>query len=272
MNKGNECLREHILEDVMAKKGRLKPKDWGSLMPVHNPQAPKAPYYYRDTEMVMAHFETDAEACLDILPSDLELYEPATAFMIMERNHWTSNGGYDEVYIGIVCTYEGEVYAYCPGVYVSEENAQVLGREIWGFGKKMMSGFDIKTHGNGTVEVKMDVLPGDGALRCTMRPDKNEPPESLAGYPIVCLKVIPDAEGSDTPALAQLVAVSFAASALMGSDGKAEVFSGEGELTYGCTSDIKFPVKNMVGCTYARFNADLPYGKILKTYTKNELP
>lgn len=256
----------------MAKNGRLTPNEWGSMMPVHNPQAPKAPYYYRDTEMVMAQFETDIEACLDILPSELEIYEPATAFMIMERNHWTTNGPYDEVYIGIMCLYEGEVYAYCPGVYVSGENAQILGREIWGFGKKQMHSFDIVTHDNGTVEAKMDVLPGDGALRCTMRPGANEGVETLAGYPIVCLKVIPDAEGSDTPSLAQLVSVSFSANALVGSDGKAEIFSGAGELTYGCSSDVKFPVKSMIGCVYARFNADLPYGKILKTYTKKELP
>lgn len=256
----------------MSKKGRLTPDQWGGMMPVHNPQAQRAPYYYRDTEMVMAQFLTDAEACLDILPSDLELYEPATAFMIMERNHWTSNGPYDEVYIGIMCTFKGEVYAYCPGVYVSEENAQILGREIWGFGKKMMSNFDIVTHGNGIVEAKMDVLPGDGALRCTMKPRTNEAPETLAGYPIVCLKVIPDAEGSETPALAQLVSVSFTADALMGADGKAEIFSGAGELTYGCSSDVNFPVESMIGCVYARFNAELPYGKILKIYSKKELP
>ena len=117
----------------MAKKGKLTPDKWGPFMPVHNSLSAKGPWFYRDTECVLVEFLTDPEYALSILPSDLELYEPATAFMVIETNHWTTLGPYSEVYNGILCTWKGELYAYVPGVYVtgdiSAEYLERLGRD-----------------------------------------------------------------------------------------------------------------------------------------------
>lgn len=256
----------------MAKKGRLEPKDWGSVMPVHNPLAQKAPYFYRGTEAIITTFLTDEDAALTVLPSDLELVEPATAFMVIETNHWTTVGPYSEVYVALLCTYEGEMCAYTPGVYVTGENSQILGREIWGFGKKRASRIELISHDNGEVEALVDVRPNDGAVRALMRPATNDAADTLASMPLICLRVIPDPEGSDTPSLAQLVSVLFTANPVVGSDGKAEVYSGPGSLEFGAPSDVQFPVKQIVSNQYAHFDADLPYGKILKTYSPEELP
>ena len=176
----------------MGQTGRLTPKKWGSLMPAHNPIAGKGPYYYRDTELFMAEFATDADAVLDLLPSDFELLEPAGAFMIMEYNHWTSHGPYGEVYLGVMCTFEGRACAYVPGVYVTTENSQLLGREIWGFGKKRCHKFDLIRHGNSQIEVQMEVFPGDRALRAVMSPRINETADSITEIPLVCLRICPD--------------------------------------------------------------------------------
>jgi hypothetical protein len=100
-----------------------------------------------------------------------------------------------------------------------------------------------------------------------VRTAKNEPASAVGTLPLICLRVIPDAEGTDRPALAQLISVLFAANPLMGSDGKAEVYSGPGSLEFGCDSDARLPIKKILGCKYAHFNADLPYGKVLKTFT-----
>lgn len=253
---------------MSTKFGLLKPAAWGRFMPVHSPQSHAGPWYYRDTEVVMVEFETDAAAALAVLPSDLELVEPATAFMVIETNHWTTLGPYSEVYVGILCTFKGEMYGYCPAVYVTGENSQIVGREVYGFGKKRAHRIELKRHGNGTVEAQMDVNPGDGAIRAEMKPQKLD---TVGGLPLIVLRVVPDAEGGPVPALAQLVSVLFKAEPLVGSDGKPEVFSGPGELTYGMKSDATFPVKKATKFTYAHFNADLPYGKILKTYTPEEL-
>lgn len=253
----------------MSQTGKFKPSDWGRFMPVHNPISQPGPWYYRNTECVFVEFTTDREAALAILPSDLELFEPASAFMVIETNHWSTVGPYGEVYVGILCTWQGELHAYVPGVYVTGEKSQILGREIWGFGKRIPDRIELLRHDTGIVEAQMDVNPGDRALRATMTPSFHQ--QDLAGLPLICLKVIPDAEGGPVPSLAQLISVSFKAEPIIGSDGKAEVFSGPGHIQFDSPSDVGFPVTAVTGCTYARFNADLPYGKILKTYTREEL-
>lgn len=254
----------------MGKRGALKPADWGALMPAHSPLGHRPPYYYRDTEMVMVQFATDEAAALALLPAELELMEPATAFMVMEQNHWTTIGGYGEVYLGVMCLWEGQPHAYVPGVYVTGENSQILGREIWGFGKKRCARFEIRKHDNGDVEALMDVRPGDGALRAVVKPQANAGAEVLAPIPLICLKVIPDVAGGRAPALAQLTSVTFKAEPFIGTDGKAEVFTGPGSMAMGSPSDVNLPVLDIQAGVYARFTADLPYGSVLKTYTASE--
>jgi len=250
----------------MAKKGRLTPDRWGPFMPVHSPLSQKGPWHYRDTECVVIEFATDAEACLDVLPSDLELFEPATAFMVIETNHWTTIGPYSEVYNGILCTWKGELHAYVPAVYVTGENSQILGREVYGFGKKRAHRIELISHDDGQVEAIMEVKPGDRALRALVRTARNEPASAIGTLPLICLRVIPDAEGGDKPALAQLISVLFSAAPLIGSDGKAEVYSGPGHMQFDSPSDAQLPITQILSCKYAHFNADLPYGKVLKTY------
>jgi acetoacetate decarboxylase len=251
----------------MAKFGKLTPRQWGPFMPVHNSFSHKGPFIYRDTECVVIEFETDPEYVLDLLPSDLELVEPAIGFMVIETNHWTTLGPYSEVYNGVLVMWKGELHAYVPGVYVTGENSQLLGREIYGFGKKRAHRIELVHHQDGQVEALMEVKPGDRALRAMVRTARNEPASAVGTLPLICLRVIPDAEGGDRPALAQLISVLFSANPIIGSDGKAEVFSGPGSLEFGCASDAQLPIRKILGCKYAHFNADLPYGKVLKTYS-----
>ncbi len=255
-------------EDIKSEQkfGRLKPSQWGTLMPVHNPLSEKGPWLYRDTEAVIITYLTDAEKVLDILPEDVELVEPATAFMVIETNHWTTLGPYSEVYTAVLCKYKGEMMAYCNGVYVTGENSQILGREVYGFGKKQAHRIEVISHGNGEVEAIVEVTPGNVAAKAIMRPCKNETADSVVSLPLLVLKVVPDAEGSDKPSLAQLVSVLFKAEPHRGADGKDEVFSGKGTLTCEVASDVDLPVLEVVDSKYCRFTADLPYGKILKTY------
>ena len=158
-----------------------------------------------------------------------------------------------------------------PGVYVTGEASQILGREIWGFGKKRAHRIELISHNDGQVEAVMEVKPGDRALRALMRPAVNESADAVVALPLVVLRIVPDVEGSDIPALAQLNSVTFAANPLVGTDGKAEVYSGPGTMQFGSPSDVDLPIKEIVSCKYAHFNADLPYGKVLKTYTQREL-
>jgi acetoacetate decarboxylase len=255
----------------MAKNGRLTPKAWGPFMPVHNSNSQKGPWYYRDIECVLIEFETDPDYVLNILPSDLELYEPAIAFIVLETNRNTTVGDYSEVYNGVLCKWKGEVYAYIPGVYVTGENALVLGREIWGFGKKLAKRIEIIRHQDGQVEAAMDVKAGDRALRALVRTARMEPADSIAPIPMICLRVVPDAEGGDKPALAQLITVLPVNKPIIAPDGRPEIYSGPGHLQFDSPSDAQLPIRKILSCKYARLTSDLPYGKILKTYSDKEL-
>lgn len=255
----------------MTKKlnGRFTTDKWGKFMPAHN-CIEDAPYYYRDTECVMVEFTTDLDFVLDLMPPELEVIEPASAFMVIETNHWTTIGPYSEAYVGILCTYEGEVYGYVPGVYVTGEASQMLGREIYGFGKKQAHNIELIKHGDGSVEAVVEVKKGSNNLRAIMSPSTNLSDDDLTALPLICLKVIPDVAGGNVPALAQLTTVTFKANALIGADGKAEVYGGSGSMNMNDHSDLKLPIGEVTGCVYCRFNADLPYGSVLKTYTEKD--
>ena len=256
---------------MTKKMGRYTPSQWGPFMPAQNPIAQKGPWHYRDTECVVIEFATNAEAALELLPSDLELFEPATAFMVIETNHWTTIGPYSEVYNGILCKWKGELHAYVTGVYVTGESSQIVGREVYGFGKKRAHRIELVRHNDGQVEALVEVKPGDRALRAIMAPSKNEAADAVGTLPLICLRIVPDVAGGDVPALAQLTSVLFKANPLIGSDGLAEVYSGPGSLDYGAASDVRLPVEKILACKYAHFNAELPYGKVLKTYSVEEL-
>ena len=251
----------------MAKMGRLTPDQWGSTMPAHNAAYKKGPWYYRDTEALVITYLTDEDAALDIMPSELELIEPATAFMVLEVNHISTSGGpYGEVYTGILCMHEGQVYGYTNAVYVTTENALIIGREVWGFGKKLAHRIELIKHGTGEIEGVVEVKPGHIAAKTFFLPDRNLPASELEALPLAVLKVIPDVEGSDTPAVAQLNSVLFTGVPHKGPDGKDELYNGSASLEVDRISDVNLPVVQIVDAKYTRMTADLPYGKILKTY------
>lgn len=251
----------------MAKNGRLTPDKWGTTMPAHKPAYKKGPWFYRDTEALIITYLTDEDSALDILPAELELIEPATAFMVLEFNNFSTSGGpYGEVYTGILCMFEGEVYGYTNAVYVTTENALLPGREIWGFGKKMAHRIELIRHGTGEIEGVVEVKPGHIAAKAFLLPDTNLPASAMEALPLAVLKVIPDVEGGDKPALAQLNSVLFTGVPHQGPDGKDELFSGEATLEVDKISDVNLPVGEIVDAKYVRMTADLPYGKILKTY------
>jgi acetoacetate decarboxylase len=253
--------------DNETKFGRLTPDRWGGTMPAHNPSYRKGPWYYRDTEAIMLTYLTDEDAALDILPSDLELVQPATAFMVLEVNHFSTSGGpYGEVYTGILCTFEGVVYGYTNAVYVTTENALTLGREIWGFGKKLAHRIELRRLGTGEIEGVVEVNEGNVVCRAIMRPERNQAADTMDSLPLAVLKIIPDVAGGDAPALAQLNSVLFQGVPHKGPDGKDELYSGTATLEVGQHCDVNLPVLEIVDAKYMRMTADLPYGKTLKSY------
>lgn len=254
------------MSNTDRKFGRLTPNKWGVSMPAHKSSYKKGPWFYRDTEAVVITYLTDEDAVLDLLPSDLELVQPATAFMVIEMNHMSTSGGpYGEVYTGVLCQFEGQVYGYTNAVYVTTENALTLGREIWGFGKKMAHRIELIPHGTGEIEAVVEVKPGQIAARAYILPDTNLPASALEPMPLAVLKIIPGVEGNE-PDVAKLNCVSFGGPPHKGPDGKDELYSGEATLEVDNISDVNLPVRQIVDAKYMRMTADLPYGSTLIDY------
>ena len=249
------------------KSGWLTPSDFGEAMPVTHPLYPRGPWHYRDCRGLAFVYHTDDEAALSRMPAELELFEPATAVLfVAEYGFTTVSGTYSDCSLGFLCRYRDQLMLYQAHLFETAENGQIVGREVWGFPKKLCEKIEFTSLGAGDVRATVDLFEGHRLLTATVRPSENEPLESHHNLPLVVLKVIPDAEGGKQPALAQLVAAPFDIAPIVGSDGRPEIFSGPGQIHFDQPSEIAVPVRELVSCTYLRFHAHLPYGEILKTY------
>ena len=86
-----------------------------------------------------------------------------------------------------------------------------------------------------------------------------------AGYPILSLRIIPDAEDLSRPCVAQLIALELQASVKTGSDGVAEFYKGPAQLRFeGSASDpwdLAAPVR-INGGFFGVFDFDLVPGRV----------
>jgi len=252
----------------MAKYGQLKKSQFGPSMPVTAPAVQSPPFYYRNMEMIIIDYRTDAEQALSILPEGLELAEPAAASIIIAKYHFSTFGPYNEAILCLACNWQGQSMSYLPNLFVTQEAPLIAGREIWGYAKKLAYVDLVQEH-----EEYMGIIErpkGNRIATAVMRSIHNVPPDRFNFPPIISLKVIPSAEESAEPALAKLVSCDFRVTPVVATDGIAEVWSGPGSLVYNSPTEAdpwyKLAVKEVVSCRYGWFNAYLPHGKILKSY------
>ena len=257
----------------MGKMGTLTLDKWGPFSPVHDSCASKGPWYYINTEGIIIDFETDEDAARSLMPPDLELVEPATAFVSIVDNHWTTLGPYGEAYMGIMCKWQGEVCCYIPAVYTTGVASRVVAREIVGCGKKTAERIEVTQHADGDIQAIMEIKNGDRAACVVMRPATTEPIEALGAHqsiPMIFLKTFPDPEGGDRPALAQLISQPYPVHPHVDAQGRAMVYSGPGHLAFGWPSDLQLPIRGVPSFKFSRYDSVLEYPKILKTYTPEE--
>jgi acetoacetate decarboxylase len=251
----------------MAKKGRLTRSQYGATMPVTCPAVQSPPFYYRNAEMIIVSYRTSEEAALRLLPEGVELADPPTASVMVARYHFTTFGPYNEASLGIACNWQGGRRTYTANLFVDQEAPLIAGREIWGYPKKLAQIELVQEREQfmGTVERPTQ----NRLLTAVMRCVRNVPEAEWESPPVLSLKVIPSAE-SDEPAIAQLVECEFRLTPIVGTDGLSEVWSGPGSLTFNSPTSTdpwhELPVEEVSSCVYGRFNAYLPYGKVLAEY------
>jgi acetoacetate decarboxylase len=250
----------------MAKKGQLSIDKFQATMPVTNELAQKPPYYYRNMRMMFVTYRTDEEAALAWLPEALELDEPALVTIILAYYGFSTFGPYNEAMMAIRARLDGEVVTYYPALFTDNEAPLAVGREIWGWPKKLA-----KISISDQSEVMMGIVErptGNRLLTATMRNVTPVAPKDFILTTNVSLKVIPCATDSIRPALAQLIGSNLELVPHVGSNGIADLWTGPGSVCFDAPSEIdpwyKLPVKEIVGCYSGTFDAVLGHGRILK--------
>src|SRR5699024_1225028 len=115
-------------------------------------------------------------------------------------------GPYHEAFIMIRVTFEGQLYRYQPAIYVNNDVAMAVGRELYGTPKKMA---DIRHHSRGasgtfgeqrvyTVDRPQD----QRIMTMTMTCDEFADPAEREALPALTLKLIPNAESNGRPSVA----------------------------------------------------------------------
>lgn len=242
--------------------GRLTKDKFAYAMPVDAPLYAKPPIYYKNVETIGITYETDTDSALDLLPEGIVLPEPATATLLFIRYPWSTLGPYEEVILGISCLWNDEPRFYIVHIVVNSDIPLAAGREIWGYPKKMAT-ITIGTEGD-IRWGKMERPAGHLICSAGMKPET--PVEELpdAGGGGLSLRIIPSPEEGAPPSLAELIEVPPRNNVTI------ETWTGPGWAAFHSNSVIdpwhKLPVKQVLGAIYKKYNMELGFGRVIKTY------
>jgi acetoacetate decarboxylase len=186
----------------MGVRGTLTKENLGFSMPADGPLYPAPPYQYPGATMLIFNYVTVPEAAARLLPSALELAEPATAALVFASYPHSSLGPYNEVIHYLNCTFQGREVKYATALYVTSDIGMAAGREMGGYPKKI-----------GLIEVRNDVsyvawLERPAGLRIcsgTMRPEHKVAVQFPTSSHYFNLRIIPSPQKGKPPTLVELV-------------------------------------------------------------------
>lgn len=254
-----DCLLMATNEPIA---GRLTREGFGWSMPVHAPAYQKPPFFYRDAQAMIIPYETDPYAAADLLPEGVQLPLPAVAMFLALHYPNSTFGPYYEAIQGVVCLWRGAAHLYVPHIVVDSVPPLIGGREVWGYPKKMARiGF---SRAEELIQGSVERPDGFRLVSAAMRPEgPPKPALPLSGN--LTVRLIPDANGSDTPALAELIRVTTTDVRVH------ETWAGPATLSYDLCSTFdpwyKLPVVQLSGpALYQRWDFTLPAGQVVHTY------
>jgi acetoacetate decarboxylase len=226
-------------------------------MPVHAPLFQNLSVYLRGARVALFQYVTDSEQAAELLPEVLELTDPPTAVLVLAEYPWTNIGPYNEAVQSLVCMYQSRMVQYITHIFVTTDAALALGREVWGYPKKIAHIDFVKENEvlAGYVERPRNFRICSGLMRAETPID----PATLPLLPTVCLRVIP---GSAGPQSAELIEV--------GSDVRIkELWTGPGSCHFTGVSDLdpwhRIPVRQILSCAYGVVDFEITPGRILET-------
>jgi acetoacetate decarboxylase len=232
----------------------------GFTMPPISPLFGFPPVIYKDVESVSVTFETDREKALDLLPSILQLDEPATATLGMFSIKESTLGSYTEAYLALNVLWEGEPRRYGITYLVTNDMGLTYGREVLGVPKKMGVAKVSRTAEGifGTAE-----RGGRKLFTVGIQPHHALPSPGNAPVPAACaLRLIGQPEGAEAEVAAELIETASTRNVR-------EIWDGKGMISFpgdGVGNEFAaLPVKRIVGSFYARIDVELPMPRLLAT-------
>ena len=105
-------------------------------MPADAPLYGPPPYAYGDARIASFVYLTDPAAAARVVPSALQIVEPATATVVIGAYGDSPFGPYTEAMQLVVCLSGQTTLLYVVRMIVTNIPAMAAGREIWGFPKQ----------------------------------------------------------------------------------------------------------------------------------------
>lgn len=235
---------------------------WGALYP-------EPPHFYRNSANLILSYETDLQAVVDRLPEGVEpLDDHPRVVLWFQDTPFSTFGNHQAAYAFLECSFEGQPYLFEAFLWVTSESAMAAGRELWGDSKTLaeISLGTVKEEIVASLRRTADAPLASARMRLTGWGAESDLPQ----LPGLCLKMIPDATSPRSFKVLQLVTDDMDNTVVVGSDGRAEIFTGvaDVELTSSTTLD---PIGTLIPrgpiqATYARLHTNLDYGRVLKDY------
>ncbi|MER5389355.1 acetoacetate decarboxylase family protein [Saccharopolyspora sp. NPDC002686] len=105
--------------------------------PERDPLYPPPPYVYTAYRRLGVLARTSVEALRAVLPAALEPVGELFEVFFMDVQQVSGLRPYQEAGVVVPCSYRGEVGAHVAYEYVTTDDALTVGREIWGYPKKL---------------------------------------------------------------------------------------------------------------------------------------
>ena len=227
-------------------------------MPEFSPLYPEPPYEFKDTDVIYIYGKCNGEALKEYLPEPLDYVSNTIRFGVHHNRNIEGLSSYRGGTIHVPVKYNDIVGGTLLNEWVTEDDALAVGRELWGYPKKIGSVSLRETADGmlGTVERK-----GETIFQASFTPTDTEfEPEKL--MPRLQVRRIPSVERSSEDTLQ---VIKMGGSINNGKDGHPgltihDESTGTGEVELGHELEPLGPIE-VVGATYSNRSFSLDYGE-----------
>ncbi len=236
----------------------------GFSMPITHAIYPAPPYQYPKMRCLTALFQIDSVLKKKFLPVEFEPMDMFDAIFLIEYPDSTI-GPYFENIVLLSCYYKDKPGFFVSNIYVDSDIALTAGREIWGYPKKICK-IELSQTKNNKISgslTRMGVKFLEVESELTNRPPGLDIKGLVGNMPIFNLKLIPNVDGSNKPALRQVTETILGIGKIHVNIGCKTTFIKSAVSKYDLCDEYLRNAKKDLGGFYLSADMTLPPGKVL---------